>query len=332
MNWNRLKIWLTPGLVVILTLGGVIYFKGRSTPQATTEKPEIAQETVKTGPKGFAKAPEPTPQQKAKVDAEAMVGALNTGNISDCSKITWSEAMRKQCEDNIRYASIVDGSDEEQCEKLNDEVLKTQCYNKIYMTSAVDAKDPSICEKISDKSLKQMCLDQVQMILSRYAKSASDCSVINSEPLRKQCEDNFYMQSSAKTLNVEGCNSISNPELLAQCKKTVNNNVLVVEQSKKAAEKAVVAKTLRDILALCDDLTGSKAVTCKDAVYPQLAFDEKTVSHCDKISDPSKVAECRKDQGAKINAYYLRQSLASNDKSFCSQISDAELKLLCQNS
>jgi hypothetical protein len=333
MNLSKFKIWLIPALIVILALMGLVFLRGRVSEKApTTEQPETVQGQEATGPKGFAKPPEPTPQMKAKLDSEAMVGALDSGKLSDCDKITWSEEIKKQCQDNLNYAASLKSNDKDQCSKLNDKTLKTQCYDKIYMTTAVDSKDPSVCEKISVASLKQMCLDQVQMILSRYADSVDDCSVISSESLRKQCENNFYMQSSAKTRNITGCSSITDPELQAQCKKTVTTNIQVVEQSKKAAENAVVAKTLREILSLCDDLTGNKSTTCKDAIYPQLAFDEKNLTYCTKISDPEKVTECQKDQGDKINAYYLRQSLASNDKTICNQIQDSELKQLCQNS
>lgn len=328
---NKLKMWLIPILIAVLAVGGLIYFRGKPSVTQIKEPGVITEEKV-TGPKGFAKAPEPTPQQKAKMDSEAMAGALNSGKVSECEKITWSEEKRKQCEDNINYAGILEGGDEDQCKKLNDETLRTHCYNRLYMTQAVDSKDPSICEKISDAALKQMCMDQVQMIVSRFAKSATDCSVISSELLRKQCEDNFYMQSSAKSLSVEGCNSISDPQLLAECKKTVTSNLQIVEKSKVAAQNASVSKTLRDILALCDDLTGTKATTCKDSIYPQLAFDEKDLTYCDKISDSTVVSQCRKDQGDKINAYYLRQSLASNDKTLCNQILDAAVKQLCLNS
>lgn len=330
---NKFKMWVIPILIAFLAVGALVYFRGKPSETQIKEPGTMTEEEeTGSGPKGFAKPPEPTLQQKAKMDADAMVDALHSGELAGCQKITWSEEKRKICEDNINYASILESGNEEQCKKLNDETLRIHCYNRLYMTQAVDSKDPAICEKITDAALKQMCLDQVQMIVSRFAKSVTDCSVISSAPLRKQCEDNFYMQSSTKSLSVEGCSSISNQQLLAQCKKTVTNNIQVKEQSRKAAENAAVAKTLREILALCDDLTGTKATTCKDAIYPQLAFDEKNLSYCDKISDPDKTSECRKDQGDKINAYYLRQSLASNDKTLCNQILDAEVKQLCLSS
>lgn len=329
---NKFKTWIIPVLIAVLALGALIYFKAKPSPQEVTQKPGVPQAQQVAAPKGFAKAPEPTPQQKAKLNADAMVVALNSGNVADCEKIVWSDVMRKQCEDSINYGAIVRSGNEDQCANLSDPALKANCYNKIYMSSAVDSKDPKICEKISDSSLKQMCLDQVQMLVSRYANSAKDCAVITSVALRKQCEDSFYLKASTQSLTAEGCNNISDPQLMAQCKKTVANNVAVLQQSKQAAEKATTTKTLSEILALCKNLTGAKATSCEDAVYPQMAFDEKNLSYCDKISDPDKVAECRRDQGDKINTYFLRQALASSDKSLCNQISDQDLKQLCQKS
>lgn len=331
---DKLKIWLIPGLIVILALAGLVYFRGRL-PEEAVEKPtvvDVEEEKPTTKPKGFAKPVEPSPQKKAESDADVMVAALDSGDLSDCANITWNEEMRKQCEDNLNYASIIKNGDESECDKLHNETLRIQCYDKVYMSAAVDQKNPELCEKITDTVLRQMCLDQVQMMLARYATSADDCSSITSEMLRKQCEDNYYLKSSAKELNVDGCDNISDPYLADQCKKTVVRNIEVMEQSKKAAENASVVKSLQEILELCNSLSGDKPVMCKDAVYPQLAFDEKDLSYCDKISDALKASECTKEQGDKIDTYYLRLSLASRDKSVCELILDDELKQLCQSS
>jgi len=329
---DKLKIWLIPGLVVILALAGLVYFRGKL-PGESVEKPVvIEEEKPETKPKGFAKPVEPDSVEQAKDDTEAMVGALNSGDISDCDKITWSKELKEQCKDNINYAFILKSGDASQCDILNNEALKAQCYDKVYMTMAVDEKDPSICEKIKDTGLKQMCLDQVQMIISRYAETADDCSSISSALLRQQCEDNFYMYNSAETLNIEQCDSISDSNLSDKCKKTVTKNIEVIEQSKQAALNATETKSLQDILVLCNDLTGNKSTSCKDAVYPQLAFDQKDLSYCDRMSDDLAVSQCRKEQGDKLNTYYLRQSLASSDKDLCNQISDDELKELCLSS
>ncbi|MBU0706192.1 hypothetical protein KJ657_04365 [Patescibacteria group bacterium] len=329
---NRFRIWLISGIVVIIALGGLVYLRGKL-PEEAVRIPTTVQVTEPAAkPKGFAKPPEPGPQEKIKDDSEAMVEALNSGDISDCDKITWSGELKKQCEDNLNYASILKSGDASQCDRLNSQVLKRQCYDKIYMTTAVDKKDPSICDLIKDETLKLMCLDQVQMILSRYAKTADDCSVIASASLRRQCEDNFYMHSSAKKLDAEGCNNISDGSLASQCRQTVTKNIEVKRQSEIAAKNAATPKTLQEILELCDSLSDAKAITCKNAVYPQLAFDEKDLSYCDKISDESGIAECRREQGEKLNTYYLRQSLASNNKSLCDKILDEELKQLCQSS
>ncbi len=330
---DKLKIWLIPGIIVILALGGLVYFRGQLPQEADIdETPSATEKTEEETPKGFAKPEEPTLEVKAIQDNEASVGALHSGDISDCEKITWSEELKKQCEDNLSYATILKSGDESQCDSLSDENLRIQCHDKIYMTAAVDEQDINICDMITDENLKSMCLDQVQMILSRYADSADDCSVITSESLRKQCEDNFYLTNSKETLSIENCDNISDENLSGECKKTVTKNIEVIEQSKQAAQTATVQKTFQEILELCDNLSGNRSVSCKDAVYPQLAFDEKDLSHCDKISDQLAAAECRKEQGDKINEYYLRQSLASNDTSLCELITDGELKALCQSS
>lgn len=329
---NRFKTWIIPGLVVIIALAGLVYFRGRLPEETTIKQPTIKVEVEETKPKGFAKPSEPTVQKKAEEDAKAMVNALGSGSLSDCAKITWNEELRKQCEDNLNYNSILKSGNASQCDIINDETLKIRCYDKMYMSSAVDQKDVKLCGKIVDAVLKQMCLDQVHMLLARFSESVEDCSSINSEILRKQCANNFYLKSSAKTMNVEGCNNISDPVLVAQCKKTVTRNISAVEQSKKAAENATTVKTLTSILDLCDNLSEAKATLCKDSVYPQLAFDKKDISYCSKVSDPVKASECTRDQGDKINTYYLRQSLALHDKTVCDQISDDELKTLCKNS
>jgi hypothetical protein len=327
---DRLKIWLIPGLIVILALAGLVYFRGRL-PKLEPTTP-VTQEEERTLPKGFAKPVEPSPQEKAETDADAMTAALHSGAISDCEKITWSVELKNQCEDNLNYAAALKSGDESQCNLLYSEALKLQCLDKIYMTAAVDEKDLALCEKISDAALKKMCLEQVQVLLSRYADSAENCSSIASAQLRQQCEDNFYLQDSKKNLNLEGCDNISDSNLSDQCRETVTNNIEVIEQSKQAAQSATATKTLQEILALCNSLTGARATTCKDSVYPQLAFDEKDLSYCDLISDDLKARECTKEQGDKLNTYYLRQSLAANDKTLCNQISDAELKALCESS
>ncbi len=330
---NRLRIWLIPGLLVIIALSGLVFFRGRI-PQQEQPTPKIPVAVVKvpSKPKGFAKPVEPSLQEKASGDADAMVEALNTGNISDCEKITWNEEMRQQCEDNINYATILNNDDEKQCDELHSEILKTQCYDKIYLNKAIDQRDVSLCEKITAPDLKQMCLDQMQMIVSHSAKSADDCTVIASDALRQQCEDNYYLKSSAKTLNIESCDSISDSYLSNQCKKTVTSNIAAIEQSKQAAKNATDTKELKEVVQLCDSLAGPKSTKCKDAIYPRLAFDEKDLSHCDKVSSESAADECHKEQGDKINEYYLRQSLASRDKDLCNQISDNELKQFCFNS
>jgi len=332
---DRLKSWIIPGLIVIIALSGLLYLRGPFSEQEEVKKPSmptIKVEIEEKKPKAFAKPVEPSPQKKAENDANAMVSALDSGDVSECAKITWNDALREECEDNLIYDSIVNSGDASQCDDIKSEMLRLQCYDRIYMSAAIDQKDSEMCKKITDAGLKQMCMDQVQMLLARYATSADDCSSITSELLRKQCEDNYYLKSSAKELNADGCNNISDPNIADQCRKTIARNINAIAQSKIAAENASTVKTLTEILDLCGNLNEGKATMCKDSVYPQLAFDKKDISYCDKISDDLKSSECTKEQGDKINTYYLRQSLVLHDKSVCNQITDTELKDICQNS
>lgn len=332
---DRLRIWIIPGIITLLVIGGLLYFRGRIFEEADTPGRTITVEVEKTKPKGFATSAErePTQQEKAKEDANAMESALSSGDLSDCAKITWNEELRKQCEDNINYALILKSGDEAACKKLNDEILRIKCLDKIYLSLAVDQGNASICEKITDLSLKQMCLDQVSALIARNATSVNDCASIQSELLRKQCEDNFYLKTGARELDVTSCDNISDPLMAQQCRTTVTKNIQVMEVSKAAAaNNPISTKTSREILEMCNKLTGEKATMCKDAVYPKLAFDERDLSYCEFMSDRIKANECIKEQTEKINTYLLRQAIASNDKTLCNQITDAELQNICKNS
>lgn len=330
---DKLKVWLIPGFVALLALGALFYFRGQlpqKTPVPGDETMTVEVET--TGPKGFAKPPEPSAQKKAEEDARAMAAAVESGQLSDCAKITWSEEMRKQCEDNLNFAIGIKSADEAQCKKLNDEALRDKCLDKVYLSTAVDQKDRAYCEKIKDPGLKQSCLDQVAALLAQNATSVSDCASINSDLLRKQCEDNFYLKNSSNTLNISGCDNISDPLMAEQCRKTVTKNIEVMQLSKTAAANPTTTQTPKEILETCNRLTGVKATLCKDAIYPQLAFDEKDVSYCSLMSDETKAAACIAQQGEAINTYLLRQAIASGDRTLCDKITDAGLQATCKNS
>ena len=200
------------------------------------------------------------------------------------------------------------------------------------MSNAVDQANSELCNKITDEAQKKMCLDQVLMIVSRKAKNISDCDAIASERLRKQCEDNYHLKNSAEKMDESECNNISDPQMAERCRVTVAKNIQVKEESKKAAENATTVKSPQEILNLCANLSENKVTICKDAVYPQLAYDEKDLSYCEKISDKNKVEECIKEQGQRINTYYLRQAIAQHDKNLCGYILDDDLKQVCQNS
>ncbi len=334
---NKLKIWLIPIGIVLLSLVGLVYFKGKienNIPKNTESRLiENKNEEIPKKPKGFASPSEKiNEQKKAEEDASAMANALENNDLTSCQKITWNEEMRIQCEDNLNYAKAIQSSDISLCKKLHSKDLKAQCLDRVYMSLAIDQKDQKICKKIEDKALKNNCLDQIFMTLARNATNISQCSKITSTQLKKQCEDNFYLKNGIKALNMDECDKISNSKTREKCKKSIQKNIVVKEESKKAAENAKISRSSEEILEICDTLTGKKAIICKNSVYPQLAFDKKDLSYCDKISDETEIAECKKTQGRRINSYYLRQSLASKDKTVCDKILDEDLKKVCKSS
>ncbi len=325
---GKLKSWLIPALVVILIISGIVYIRGRF----FVVQPGPGYEITEEQPKGFAKPLEPSAQEKAKSDSEAMKDALLSGDISDCDKITWDEELKQRCLDNLNYAAFIRQGDERKCEEIANEDLKQMCYDNIYFATAVDTKDASLCQKIKDTTMKQQCLDQVQALLARRAASAEDCNSIESEILKSQCLDNYYLTSSAKNMDLQSCNNISDPTLKEKCSDTVTQNIQVAEVSKQAAAAKKVTKTPAEILVLCDTLNESQRDACKDSIYPRLAFEEKNLTYCDKISDPVKVMDCREEQEERIDQYFMRQAIALQDNSECSKISNSELKELCFSS
>ena len=331
---NKLKIWLIPIFIVVLVLIALFYVRGRlpEKPTPTTVQTEVEVTPSTTKPKGFASAPEPSDQEKAEMDTEAIVAALNANDISACEEITWNTELKQRCLDDLNYAAALQSNNAAICGQLHNDDLKSQCYNKVYMSMAVDQGDTALCEKITDENLKALCLDQVSMILAHNAADISGCATITSESLRKQCEDNYYYKGSIRELNEAGCNSISDPILAKQCRSTVSKNIEVKKQSELSAQNTAVIKSSEEMLDLCSNLSSKKALLCQDAIYPQLAFDNKDLSYCEKISDPKKADECKSEQGQRINAYYLRQAVAQQDKDLCNKILDDDLKQVCQSS
>ena len=96
---NNFKFWLIPGLIVVLALGGLVYFRGKL-PEQPIEKPVVVQEERRK-PKGFAKPVPPSTQAQAQSDSQAMLDALHSGATSDCEKISGSEELKQECLDNL---------------------------------------------------------------------------------------------------------------------------------------------------------------------------------------------------------------------------------------
>jgi len=325
---KRFLTWFIPILIVLLILGGLLYLRGRAPePQVGIGQPQTVQEIKK--PKGFAKPKEPSEEEKAKINSSALATAMDSGNISDCEKIIYDDVLRQQCIDNLNYASALKSGDEEHCLQLADESLKSQCLHRSYYESAISLSDSSLCEKISNEALRNLCLDQVSSLMADEADSPEACSDISSDVIRTNCEDSFYMEDSVKNLDANECNNLSADYLKELCQTTVTQNLKVIEESKKATQQAQISRTPQEVLALCDSLSGLRSESCKNSIYPELAFNEKDLSYCDKISDPILIEECKKEQGDRIDQYYMRQASSSGDLSSCDSIQNAELKTLC---
>jgi hypothetical protein len=327
--FDKAKLWLIPALIVVLALVALVYFRDQTPETPVVDRPEQEEPSR---PKGFAKPPEPSPMKKAADDSKAMADALHSGDLNDCERITWDEALKQSCYDNINYANFIRGGDERKCEDLFDENLKTLCYNKIYFAGAIDSRDRSLCNKITDSNLKQSCLDQVQALLARNAESEDECEAIQSETLKQQCLDRFYTVQGAETLDISQCDNVADPKAKNRCQESVTKNIEVVEASKKAAEAKTEVKSNDEIMSICETLDEKQQTLCKDSLYPRMAFDEKDLSYCELISDPVKEQDCLQEQGDRIDQYLLRQAMASGSPSDCREIRSPELLKLCNES
>jgi hypothetical protein len=325
---DKLKMWLIPGIVVIIIIGGLIFLRGRI-PEAT---PPGGLQEEETGPKGFAPPEEPGPRQKIENDATAMSDALHSGDITDCEKITWNEELKQECLDNLNYAAGLRSDDESQCEQIENESLRQKCRNKVYLNVAVDTRDLSVCDMISDELLKQLCRDQVQVLLGRNAESLSECDNIESTVLKAKCQDNFLIKNSIAEKNMEGCNSIRDEEIRTQCTRSVEKTIEIAAANQAAVAASKEAETPQEKLAMCDNLPAGRATRCKDSVYPQLAVEEKNPSHCDKISDSDEAVKCKTDLAQNLDQYYLREAIATGDPSLCNRISSQSVQTTCKSS
>ena len=325
---DKVKLWLIPGIIVIIAIGGLIFLRGK-TPEIT---PIVIEEEPEKPVKGFTQAPEPSPEEKIANDTTAMSNAILSGNIEDCEAITWDEKLKQQCLDNLLYANSLKSGDEEVCNQIANEIMRIQCLNEVYMNAALTQRDISLCELIPDLDTKQLCKDRVQVILAQDADSLDDCAVINSDSLRANCEDKFYINDSIANKDPSGCDNIQDAELKSQCTTTIENNITVIETTKTAIAAAKTPKTSLELLAVCDKLSGESASKCKDMIYPKLAIEEKDISYCNKISDSDTASQCLLEKGQSIDQYYLREAMTTGDLSLCDKIANQSIQTTCKSS
>jgi len=329
---DKLKLWLIPGLIVIIAIAGLFFLRDRI-PEIEISNVvvnvETSEETNK--PKGFAKPVEPSLQEKSANDSSSMADALRSGNINDCDEITWDKELKQKCIDNLIYAASIHSNDETECKKIQNDILKQQCYNKVYLNVAVDEQSLEICDNISDAVIKKLCNSQVHALLARNSSDINSCNEIDSGYLRDNCQDNYYLKSSAESHDDNTCNNIKDPNSKQQCIETVKNNIAVIEAN-KIAIKNRSNRTTQDLMDICNSLSGDRAIKCKDMVYPKLAMEEKDISYCDKISDSILASKCKEQNNQNIDQYFIRQAIASNDISFCEKISSEIIQTTCKNS
>ncbi|MBU0727170.1 hypothetical protein KKA95_00630 [Patescibacteria group bacterium] len=316
-----IKAWLIFVLIIVISFGALLYLKNFY--KSAEEEVAVVTEDGAPG-KGFAKLPEFTEEEKAELDNDALNNALSSGNLEDCEEITYDEELKQQCYDNLNYSKILRSGDESQCESLSDPDLKQQCYDKIYFSAAMDTFDLSLCEKITDVDLKDNCSNQIKVVMGRTASSAADCDSISDSVLKQECLNNYYFSSSTDELNVESCSSITNVQLQSRCVSTVEQNIKVIELSKQTVVD--LPESTEEILEAC------QTADCKDNANYDLAFEEKDLSYCNKLSTSEGVQSCLKEQTENLDQYYLRQAIAMRDESICSQIADDSLQELCTSS
>ncbi|MBN2087832.1 hypothetical protein JW758_05815 [Candidatus Peregrinibacteria bacterium] len=325
LNKGGIKTWLIFILVIVIALGALFYFKSISKVPS-----EDVTEIEDTGPKkGFA-VRELTEEEKADLDASALEKAINDGSSGDCEKITYNEELKQKCLDDLNYASYLRSGSEDECNKLFNKELRDKCLNSIYYSDALDLLDDSLCNKISDIDLKQKCLDQLQVIFGKNAESAEDCNSISNPDYKQECLNNFYYSASIDELDETSCTQITNTQLKERCLSVIAQNKKVVEISKAATASAPA--TTQEVLTACDNYTGDKVTTCKDETNYDLAYEEKDISYCNKISDTTLKKECVEKQTVDIDQYYFRQATTYLDAAMCQKIVNASLKTLCLSS
>ena len=70
---DRIKVWIIPGIIVLLSIGALIYFRGKL-PESAGPAVQVKTEVEVNRPKGFAKPPDPSAQKKEEEDGRPQTG------------------------------------------------------------------------------------------------------------------------------------------------------------------------------------------------------------------------------------------------------------------
>jgi hypothetical protein len=318
-NKGGIKMWLIFAVAIIIVFAGLFYL--RSLYKAPEKKAEIAEEEKKPG-KPFA-GKELTEKEQAEADKNALNNAILAGSAGECEKITYDEALKQKCLDNINYALALKSGNEKLCEQLFDPELKQACYDKIYYSAALGSFDSALCEKISDDNLKEKCSNQILVFMGRTATSKTDCDSITDKTLKQECVNNYYLSSSVKNMDKKSCEKITDAQVKDRCVSTIAQNAEVIAKAAEYAQQT--PKTTQEVLASCD------TQECKDEANYSLAFEEKDLSYCNKIIDSGTKQTCIKEQTENLDQYYLRMAMAKRDKTICGKIINTSLQAICNS-
>ncbi len=310
-------------MIAVAIVFGLIALRGQL-PESTTDNQISTEAEVPavTPRKGFAK-----PQEKDDLELIADKSALAT-----CQSLDHDEAMRLKCEEALHYSAVVQSASEDGCALISTLSLRQLCYDKISLSLAVEGFDLNKCGAIEDLNLRDNCLNQVQSLIAKNANTKEACEAIASESLKSQCLSRFYTAEASLKLDQNSCKQITEQGIREECEEIVLNNIEVAQQSQKAILSKKNLSSNSDLLSLCEKLGTEREVDCKNAIYPRLAFENKDVTECNKISVPELADNCKETQGQAINEHYLRSSIAQNNKTLCDQITNGDIKNLCLSS
>lgn len=323
--FNRLKTWLLPLILVIAVIWGLSYLQK----QFHLTDIFIGDENQK-GQKGFAKALESTAQEKAASDQKALAGALHSGALEDCEKIQYDETLKQSCLDRLNYALILKSETKTGCDRIEDAELKQLCQNKTYLFLASEETNELLCDRIADPALLTKCKDNVAYAVARQTPTEAGCTQLASEENKTKCLDNYYLKESTQTQNPTNCAKLSNQGLQSECRRVVTENQEVAQASQEAEINKKIIRSTFELLELCDTVDDpNQQSICKNTLYPRLAFEQKDLSYCDKITDGELAQSCKKEQEQALNEYYLRRAQAEKDPSVCESITSSDLKALC---